>query len=98
MILASTLSLGYYTGLDLPKSPRDVAEVKESYVKAGEYVRASAGGDEKMVKVLLFGLLGATAGGGVGCCFDLMTGCIPLGTCGGACVGGLMGGVAGYVF
>lgn len=98
MLFAGALSLGYYTGIGLPRVPRAVAEVKEAYVQTTEYVRTSAGEDNRLGKVLLFGIIGATAGGGAGCCFDMLTGCIPFGTCGGACAGGLVGGLAGYAF
>ncbi len=98
MIFAGALSLGYYTGLDLPKSPHAVAEIKEAYVRTAEYVNTATGDDSRLGRALLFGVVGAAAGGGAGCCFDLLTGCLPIGTCGGACAGGLVGGLVGYSF
>lgn len=98
MVFAGALSLGYYTGMDLPRSPYSIAEVREAYVRTAEYVRTSAGDDNRLTRAALIGLIGATAGGGAGCCLDLATGCLPIGTCGGACIGGLVGGLVGYAF
>ncbi|GEM_PF-6055483 len=98
LVFAGALSLGYYTGIGLPRAPYSVSEVKESYVQTAEYVRTAAGEDNRLGKALLFGIVGAAAGGGAGCCFDLLTGCLPFGTCGGACAGGLVGGLVGYSF
>ncbi len=98
MIFAGALSLGYYTGLDLPKSPHAIAEVKEAYVQTAQYVNTAAGDDGRLGRALLFGVVGAVAGGGAGCCVDLMIGLPLIGTCGGACVGGLVGGLVGYSF
>ncbi len=98
MIFAGALSLGYYTGLDLPKSPHAMAEIKEAYVQTAEYVNTAAGDDSRFGRALLFGVVGAAAGGGAGCCVDLMLGTCGLGTCGGACAGGLVGGIVGYAF
>ncbi|NPB04193.1 MAG: hypothetical protein GXO39_07265 [Thermotogae bacterium] len=96
LLFAGALSLGYYTGIGVP-TPKEVVSVREVRAMTAEYIPISQD-DSRIGKMLLFGLVGAGLGGGAGCCMDVLTGCLPIGTCAGACTGGLIGGVAGYVF
>ncbi|NPA80895.1 MAG: hypothetical protein GXO29_07615 [Thermotogae bacterium] len=94
--IAGALGIGYYTGINVP-DVREMASVENIRAVSAEYVPVSEG-DGRMARMLLMGVVGAVLGGGAGCCFDFLTGCLPVGTCAGACTGGIIGGAAGYLY